>query len=184
MHRLLRLVEVFDRAHRVDGVEARVEKRQRPYVGSGGAQRARRARERRSRLARRRLRDVDAEGAGPVPGRPGEDARVLRFVPQIGLEDAQSVERRQVFGEQALLVGSVVARRCGPAKIGETFADTSPESLIRAGAHRVIHSHGPTAIDNARGSPLPRTASAPLAGTMEWKVSRCEPALSANGPTM
>ena len=80
-HRLLRLVEVFDGAHRVDRVEARIEKRQRPYIGSGGAQRARAARERRSRLARRRLRDVDAEGAGPVPARPGEDARVLRFVP-------------------------------------------------------------------------------------------------------
>ena len=47
--------------------------------------------------------DLRALGRGPQ-----QNARVPRFIPEVGLEDAESAERRQVFGEEPLFVGAIV----------------------------------------------------------------------------
>jgi hypothetical protein len=83
LHRALGFVEVLDRAHRVDRVEAVVAKgsaRTSPTAPFSG--RRRRVVERGARLDDRRLGDVDAVRARAVPAGPREDARVLGLVPQ------------------------------------------------------------------------------------------------------
>jgi hypothetical protein len=47
-----------------------------------------------------RFGDVDAVCARTLTRGPREDARVLGFVPQIGLEDLQAAERGEMVGEQ------------------------------------------------------------------------------------
>src|SRR5262245_26342884 len=61
---------------------------------------------------------------------PEQDARVLRFVPQIGLEHAQPIERRQMLQEQALFVRTIEGRGGGAAEIRKGPADPRPESGI------------------------------------------------------
>ena len=89
-------------------------------------------RERGARLHRRSARRCRCRRrARPLAG-PREDARVLRLVPEIGLEDPQSGERGEVLREQALLVVRVVARRRRAAQIGEPLADAGPEAPVCA----------------------------------------------------
>ncbi len=138
-HGLLGLVEVLDRAHRVDRVEAGVAEGQRADVGGRGPQRRRAARER-----------------GPAPASPSAPrCRRRRRAPRAAAAHARMrvffasshrsvlrirrpVERRQVLGEQALLVVRVVARRRGAAEIGKALADPGPESPIRGRVVRLI----------------------------------------------
>lgn len=40
--------------------------------------------------------------------RPQQNAGIARFIPEVGLEDAESAKRRQVFGEEPLFVGAIV----------------------------------------------------------------------------
>ena len=107
--RALRVAEVLDGPHRVDGVEAGVARRaargrRRPRAWSGSTV------ERGARLGDDRPRNVDAERVRALPRRPDEDARVPRLVPEIGLEDPQPAQRREVLGEAA---GARSARSSG-----------------------------------------------------------------------
>lgn len=95
-------VEVFDGPHRVDRVERRGPEWQTADVAHHGPQRP--SIERRSRLADDRFGQVDAVDVRALSGGPLHDARVLGFVPQVGLEQRAPVERRQRLGDQPLLV--------------------------------------------------------------------------------
>ncbi len=124
------LVEVLDRAHGVDGLEARVTEGQIADVGHRAAQTVRPAFEGGARLDHGGLRDVDAVDAGALPAGPGQDARVPGFVPQIGLEEPQALQGREVLREEAAFVVRVVAGRGRPAEVGEPAAHLRPEAPI------------------------------------------------------
>ena len=74
-------VEVLDRTHRVDGIEARIAEREIADVRGGRVQRMRRARKRGHRPIDRRPRDVDAKRNRATIGGPRQDARVPGLVP-------------------------------------------------------------------------------------------------------
>jgi len=109
--------------------------------------------------------DVDAEGPGALTAGPREDACVLGLIPQIGLENPQSLERGEVLGEQTLLVVRVIARRRRAAQVGKALADPGPEIPVsgprRQGCSpRTVQFHVPSANDNGRRSPLLITSRA------------------------
>src|ERR1700730_3620705 len=83
--------------------------------------------ERGARLNHRGFGDVDAVSARALTARPREDARVLGLVPQIGLENPQSLERGEVLGEQTSLIVRVIPRGGSPREVGKALADPGPE---------------------------------------------------------
>src|SRR5688572_13433904 len=93
--------ELLVRAHRVAGIERPVGKRQLANVREGRAQPA--VREGRLRLPHHRLRDVDAVCARALLGRPLQDARVLRLVPEVRLENARVLEIGEMLEEEPFL---------------------------------------------------------------------------------
>src|SRR4249920_1032654 len=90
------------------------------------------------------LGDVDAEGARALASGPHEDAGVLGFVPEIGLQNLQAFERGEVLGEQSPFVVGVVPRRRCAVEIRKSLANSGPEvpvrgprpSTRRSGRHR------------------------------------------------
>src|SRR4249920_2463136 len=77
------------------------------------------------------LGDVDAEGARALASGPHEDACVLGFVPEIGLQNLQVLERGEVLGEQTpFVVGVISGRRCA-VEIRKSLADSGPEIPVR-----------------------------------------------------
>ena len=134
----LGFVEMLDRAHRIDRIEARV------------ARRAGRGRRRRqpagecapgptsnapARLNRRSARRCPRRRRARPAAGPRQDARVLGLVPQVGLENPQAGERGEVLGEQPPLVVGVVARRRGAGEVGKALADARPEIAVAAERH-------------------------------------------------
>src|SRR3954470_17061158 len=129
---------------------------------------------------------------------PRQDARVLRFVPQIRLEHTKAGEHREIVGEQAPLVVRVVAGRRGSAEIGKLLADAGPEPAIRralrcrinrVGNRRrhwctscsVVHFQVPNMIDSARVSRLFKRTVATAGGSTAWKASSCSPGARRSG---
>src|SRR4051812_32489510 len=102
--------------------------------------------------------DVDAVGAGTLAAGPDENACVLGFVPQIGLEDLQALERGKMFGKQTSFVVRVVSRRCRAAQVGKVLADPSPKIPVRRPRRQgcspcTVQFQAPSANDNRRRSP-------------------------------
>jgi len=108
LNRPLGLVEVLDRAHRVDGVEAGVLEGQLADVGNGPKTTIRRGLEGGARPGHRGFGDVDAEDASTLLARPGQDARVPGFVPEVRLEEAQTPKCREVLSQEPTFVVGVV----------------------------------------------------------------------------
>ena len=176
---VLGFVEMLDRPHRVDRVEGCVAEWQRAHVTDGTVQRASPAGtvvECAARLPDDRFGNVDTAGQRTALLCPRENPRILRLVPQVGLEYPQALQRREVVGKQTLFVARVITRRGGPTEVGKALADVRPEMPVR-GPWRHCWSlpirqfHAPTANDNDRGSPLPITAPAGVGASSGWKTS-------------
>jgi len=125
--------------------------------------RARACVERGARLPQYGFGDVDAVRARALPAGPREDARVLGLVPQIGLENPQSLERGEVLGEQPTFIVRVISRGDGPREVGKALADPGPEIPVggprRQGCPpRTVQVPAPSANDSGRRSPLSITA--------------------------
>src|ERR1700730_12013435 len=120
--------------------------------------------ERGAGLNHRGFGDVDAVRARALTAGPREDARVLGLVPQVGLENAQALERREVLGEETPLIVRVVTRGSGPREVGKALANAGPEIPVRGPRQgcslRAVQFHVPSANDNRRRSPLPITSPA------------------------
>jgi hypothetical protein len=159
MNGALGLVEMLDRPHRVDGIEAGIQERQLADVAEGGFERMVRralvALEGAMRLSDDRRGDVDPVGVRALPAGPRQNARVLRFVPEIRFQDLQAGEGREMLGEQPPLVVRVVARRDRPAQVRKPLADACPEIAVggprsHRGEPATVQFHVPSATDNAR----------------------------------
>src|SRR5579864_6414630 len=121
--------------------------------------------ERGARLNHDGFGDVDAASARALAAGPREDACILGFVPEIGLENLQTLKRGEVLGEQTPFVVRVIPRRRGTVEIRKALADAGPEIPVSGPrchgcAPGTSQFQVPSAKDNRRLSPLLITSPA------------------------